>query len=147
MKLFLKKTLVVMMAVIITSLFVKGIIQVGDTTITQESSRNYNGYLPLILEDKILSIGGQYGDYGYGYDNLELDLSRVSIGFHYMPFAEPINIEFFIHGVISVSYLYINRGQNNISLFVQDVNGQTITYNDYDEVLIFYGYSNYEVIQ
>jgi len=52
-----------MLAVFSTSLFLKGIIQVGDTTINQESSQNYNGYFNTKDENRLLNAGFDFIQY------------------------------------------------------------------------------------
>lgn len=147
----MQKTLIVMLAVIITSLFVKGIIQVGDTTINQNVNQNYNGYFTLEDENLIISkFAGHYvyqknfGQYGY----------RINLGTSgYNLYGKTYDVlmlqnEYLIAREVSDGYLgrysgYRKSGTNFV--FISSGNLTDTVLNVPNYYLYIYAMSNYEV--
>lgn len=141
MKLFMKKTLVVMLAVIITSLFVKGIIQVGDTVITQETSKNYNGYLPLQTENTLIELGADiidsYENYViYGLYNLEYQNQTV-----YLP-GPFLILDDNIGQYVKTYLVTVIHNENETYIQIYTENGYINMTYMFIEIM---GISNYEV--
>jgi hypothetical protein len=144
MKTFVLKCMTVFIFVFIGSLFMVDMFIFGDKiTINEIESKNYNGYLPLKEEDKIIELGFQY-DYSkslynlYTYEHFIIEVDIILNGQYYV-FIQDDNESIYMGYAqrLSVygSNLYITIDENN-QLYGQTSNGLDI---------YIFGISNYEV--
>jgi len=137
MKTFVVKCFIVFMFVVMGAFIIGDIVHVGDTIITQEASVNYNGYLPLYLEE--LFIQENYYYTGHDYEKFTYgNLSSQYIYFWNVSVVLYDGDSVLIYiGIVTFGYMY----QDWIvidEVFYQNTNG-------FD--LRFYGLSNYGGIE
>lgn len=144
MKLFLQKTLVVMLAVIITSLFVKGIIQVGDTTITNEASKNYNGYFVKEDEDYLISIGAIYYD-EVDFKGYYLFSGIVTPYYYIFKGTYVIDLSTYYDQYGPVGFILLHMYETYYFQLQYITQSGTVYINNIDDQIRIYGISNYEV--
>lgn len=141
---FFKKLLAVFTA---ASLFVLLFqpFHIGDTTITQESSKNYNGYFPLEYENQFIELG--FYPYAYASGNFSYALLDNGLDFVLQMFNIPIYQEHSedIPYYVVVDYIYVQKNglYHNVEIIY---NGVQVLYDGESFPLVeFYGISNYEV--
>lgn len=142
MKKFIQKVLIVSLAVFILSLMIKDVIHVGDTTITQESSKNYNGYYTLRDEQKFIDNGMIYGQLdgheGYIIQSLETGYIVIQFDIPYIVYSQNEYGNVLALSIVldyDTSYIYIRLN-----------NGDDLTI-DYIDTICIVGISNYEYIE
>jgi len=162
------KCLIVSMFAILTMLVIGDVVHVGDVNYENtinETSKNYNGYMPLIVEDRLIEKGFEYvyndanlnSYYVIIFENFEIFLLRLV-------FNEPIFGGFifewdddaysYVGMITSITFsMYLHPTANNerLNINVQDENRQTVsnhfinisTYTYIYSEIFFYGYTNY----
>lgn len=117
------------------------IFHVGDTTVIEGASKNYNGYLPLIAEDTLIGIGFTYDEniYTYSiytYNSINVNTAVIGVKGQ-IGDGDGENVLTFNNATLFISNI-------GISVITETSNDYFIDYSNGIECYI-YGYSNYEV--
>lgn len=156
MKEFIEKILIALLILVVGSFLIQEMSILKDNNTYQVEAKNYNGYLPLKLEDELINLGYTYDEYEqmngqklYGY-KIDLDINGLNLNFYDVLIYTEVYDVLGYDRFYKVSQLYIDTFQDNVTL---------IYYNDIQNVVDLYlqnalawgmyviivGYSNYEV--
>lgn len=148
---FLKKLVAVFTA---ASLFVLLFqpFHIGDTIITQEASKNYNGYLPVFVEDYLIEEGFAYDEEYCTYNMMILNIGVKEILINGPIVFSIANVADLEGLIFETNQLYIKKEfmKTTFEFGYNDLRLGTIYYNDaysYTSSSIYitiYGISNYE---
>jgi len=140
----------IMLVIFVCGMFLVFAVDSADSdTIYYESSKNYNGYLPLPLEDYLISIGLVYSEqvyyYGYDIDTLYLDENDYYWFINVCVYDYEYNYSdnpYTIYCNVNITLNYSQGWIINIYMPYDNVN-KVVT--DYIYGYMIVGYSNYEV--
>ncbi len=137
MKNYTIKVLIFFIALGIFTSINGALIMVGDKNITvSEEAKNYNGYLPLYLENILIDNGFTYyssGEYAsYGFTTIFILTSFHGITIEYDNIDDGI-----IYRVTNNKYYFIN---NKVGYYV----GTSYIEHEIETYILIFGLSNYE---